>query len=93
MPIETLRNMALTNAKNAAPDARIVSQETRRVNGHDVSVLQIDGTIQGIRFTYLGYYYSGQEGTIQLITYTAANLFEEYKPQLEQLLDGFTINP
>ena len=79
-------------ARNAAPDAQIVSQETRRVNGRDVMVLQIRGTLQAIRFVYLGYYYAGPEGTIQLLTYTAANLFDEYKPQFEQLLDGLTIN-
>jgi len=92
MPLEGLRDLALNNARNAAPDAQIVSQETRRVNGRDVMVLQIRGTLQAIRFVYLGYYYAGPEGTIQLLTYTAANLFDEYKPQFEQLLDGLTIN-
>ena len=91
--IEALRQMALTNAKNAAPDAEIVSQENRRVNGHDVMVLQIKGSVQGIGFVYFGYYYVGPEGTFQLLTYTAANLFDEYKPQFEQLLDGFTLKP
>jgi hypothetical protein len=55
MPLAGLRDLALANAKNAAPDAQIVSEETRRVNGHDVMVLQIRGTLQTIRFVYLGY--------------------------------------
>ncbi|HYX81224.1 MAG TPA: hypothetical protein VE714_02450 [Gemmatimonadales bacterium] len=93
MSMDALRDVALTNARSAAPDARIVSQETRRVNGHDVMVMQIEGTIKTIRFIYLGYYYVGPEGTFQLLTYTAANLFKEYRTPFEQLLDGFTLTP
>jgi hypothetical protein len=93
MSIDALRDLALNNAKAAAPDAQIVSQETRRVNGHDVMALQITGSMQGIGFVYFGYYYVGSEGTFQLLTYTAKNLFDEYKPQFERLLDGFTLNP
>ena len=93
LTIDALRQIALTNAQSAAPDAEIVSQERRRVNGHDVMVLQIKGSVQGIGFVYFGYYYVGPEGTFQVLTYTSTNLFDEYKGQFELLLDGFTINP
>jgi hypothetical protein len=53
--------------------------------------LQIRGTIQSIPFVYLGYYYSGQEGSIQLLTYTASNLFDEYRHDFQELLDGFVV--
>ena len=93
MTIDALRDLVLTNAKSSAPDAEIVSQQTRRVNGREVMVVQMQGTMQSIRFVYLGYYYAGPEGAIQIVTYTGANLFAEYRPQMEQLLDGLIINP
>lgn len=93
IPLEGLRNIALTNAKNAAPDAQIISEEKRRVNGKDVIALKIKGTISEIPFFYYGYYYSGKEGTIQAITYTAQNLFDEFKGDFEELLSGLVINP
>jgi hypothetical protein len=91
MPIETLKGVALQNAKAAAPDSKIISEETRRVNGKEVKMLIIDGTVSGIPFRYYGYYYSGKQGTIQLITYTGQSLFEKYKLEFTNLLNGLEI--
>jgi hypothetical protein len=90
IPIDSLRKIALINAKEAAPDARIVKEEKRTVNGNDVLHLQIEGTIEGIPFVYLGYYYSGKEGAVQVITFTGTNLLEEYRKDFEEFLNGFT---
>lgn len=89
--LEALRTLALSNAKNAAPDARITLEETRTVNGTPTLVLQIQGTIQGIPFTYYGYYYAGSEGCIQVLTYTSNNLFPEFKGDFQDFLNGFTL--
>ncbi|MDH5178365.1 MAG: hypothetical protein OEZ39_06910 [Gammaproteobacteria bacterium] len=88
--VETLVKIALENAKRAAPDARIVSQEYRTVNGLRVIQLKILGTIQGIRFTYLGYYYSNSKGTNQLLTFTSENLFPQFEKEAEEFLNGMT---
>ena len=93
LPIDALKNLALTNAKNAAPDAHITLDEKRRVNGVDVTVLQIKGTIQGIPFIYYGYYYAGKDGCIQILNYTAQNLFDDYKADFLDFLNGFTVEP
>lgn len=92
MSLDTLKNLALNNAKSAAPDVEIIFQETRRVNGTDVLVLQMKGTIQGIAFYYYGYYYAGSGGVIQVITYTGQNLFDEYKKDFDEFLDGLTVS-
>lgn len=91
MTIEALRNVALENAKNAAPDARIVSEEYRTVNGTKILCMQMEGTASGIKFTYYGYYYAGSAGVLQLLTYTSQNLFEEYRPELQEFLNGLVI--
>ncbi|MCE1229778.1 MAG: hypothetical protein LWX11_09885 [Firmicutes bacterium] len=91
IPTNTLKDIALSNAKNVAPDSEIVQEETRLVNGNEVLHMQIRGTIQGIPFIYFGYYYTGKEGCIQMITYTTNNLFDEYKKDFTDFLNGFTI--
>ena len=88
IPLESFKNIVLENAKEASPDIKIVKQEYRNVNGIKVLMLQMQGTIQGIKFIYYGYYYSNEKGTIQLLTFTGASLFKEYKNDIELFLNG-----
>lgn len=91
IPIENLKNIAVENARSVAPDIQIVKLEQRTVNGLKVLLMQMNGTIQGVKFTYYGYYYSFKGGTVQLLTYTAQNLLDEYKPDMEDFLNGFEL--
>lgn len=88
VPLTTLKDLALENAKLVAPDAKVINEEYRTVNGLKVLLLQINGTTQGIKFSYYGYYYSNSNGTVQFITYTSQNLMEDYKKDAESLLNG-----
>jgi hypothetical protein len=91
MPLATLKHIALENAKQAAPDAHLATEEKRLVNGKEVLCMQVKGTVEGIPFVYLGYYYSGTEGSVQVITFTAENLFNESRKEFEEFLNGFEI--
>jgi hypothetical protein len=91
IPIATLKNIALEKAKSVAPDAVIVLQEERIVNETKLWNMRIDGTIQGIPFTYYGYYWSGQAGALQMIAYTGKSLFDEFKAEITDLLNGLVI--
>lgn len=88
IPLETLRDVALENARAVAPDLKIVREEYRTVNQLRVLMLQMNGTMQGIRFSYLGYYFSNSEGTVQFVTYTSQNLMDSYRSTCEDLLNG-----
>ena len=88
VPMASLKKIVLTNARNAAPDAAITFDETRKVNGATVEAMQITGTTQGIPFRYYGYYFSGTAGTVQIICYTGESLFPDYKADFEELLNG-----
>ncbi len=88
---DALVSVALGNARTAAPDAKVVMDEKRVVNGVPIRSLQIKGTVQGIKFRYFNYYYAGSAGSIQVITYTSENLFEEYASDFQELLDGFEV--
>jgi hypothetical protein len=88
IPLTELKNIALGNAKAAAPDIKLIKEEYRMVNGVKMLHLQMDGTIQGIKFTYLGYYYSNESGTVQLLTYSSQKLMKENSGLCEELLNG-----
>jgi len=86
---ESLTEIALGNAKNLAPNIAIIKREFRNVNGENVIYMEMQGTAQGIDFTYLGYYFSNRQGTTQLVTYTATSLVEKYRKDIDELLNGF----
>jgi hypothetical protein len=88
IPIESLADIALANARSAAPDARIVLKEYRVVNSRKVMYMEINGKIMGIDFTYFGYYYSNASGTTQFMTYTATKTVDKYKSQAIEFLNG-----
>lgn len=91
IPVETLTDVALSNAQNAAPDSKVIRQEYRIVNGQKVIYMEINGTIKGINFIYLGYYCSNSAGTTQWVAYTSANAVDKYKSEIMELLNGFTL--
>ena len=89
IPLLSLRELAISNAKEVAPDVKIDSEEYRTINGTKILMLQMSGTTQGVKFKYYSYYYSSSKGVAQIVTYTALNLFEDYKDKMERLLNGF----
>jgi hypothetical protein len=91
IPIDSLPDIALHNAQDADPNARITFQDKRRVNGVDLWFLNIDAVVSGIPVTYYGYYYSGQSGTVQILTYTGRSLVPEYEKDFIDFLNGFRL--
>jgi len=91
MRMESLKKLAISNAKQAAPDIKVVSEEKRVVNGKELLCMKLSGTLEGMSFIYYGYYYSGTEGTLQVVAYTGANLFDEFKQDFEDFLNGTQI--
>ena len=88
--LEELVNIAIDNAKDVAPNMKIVKKEYRMVNNHKVIYMEMEGTVQSIKFTYLGYYFSDSSGTTQYLTYTGTNLVEKYRKNIDNFLNGFT---
>ena len=89
IPIESLKGIAINNARSVAPDIRVIREEYRTVNGLELLMMQMAGTIQGTKFIYHGYYYFSPSGTVQLLTYTGENLFQQYEERIEDFLNGF----
>lgn len=88
VPLESLKDIVMKNGQSVSPDIHVVKEEYRMVNGLKVLLLQSDGTIQGVKFSYYGYYFSNKNGTVQLIMYTAQNLLSRYLKDCEEVLNG-----
>ncbi|NOQ35092.1 MAG: hypothetical protein GQ569_04265 [Methylococcaceae bacterium] len=91
VPLENLKKLALENVRSVASNVEIAGEERKLVNGYEMMVLRINGAIEGIPFSYLNYYASGDWGTIQFVTYTATVLMPEYETDFLDLLNGLTI--
>lgn len=90
-PLESLPELALINVREAAPDAKIVKQEYRFVNGKKVIYVEMNATAEGIAITYWGYFYSSPAGTTQLVTYTSTNSANKYASEIIDFLNGLDI--
>ena len=86
--IDALKQLAITNGKNASTKFRILKEEVRKVNNKYVYMLKFSATVKGINFIYIGYYVAGETNCIQLLTMTPENLFSEHKEELENILNG-----
>ena len=84
-----LPDVALSNAKSASPDVKVVTESWRTVNGLRTLVVRLDGTTSGIRFSFYNQMYSDAAGTVQLAGWTGANLFGEYRRDFLELFAGF----
>ena len=91
IPLESLKDVALENARSVAPDIQITKEEYRTVNGKKILLLQMTGTIQKIKFTYYSYYYSDSKGTTQFITYSSDQIMKERINEVEILLNGLVV--
>jgi hypothetical protein len=88
LPMEALANIALDNARDAAPDVKVVSKEYRTVNGLKVLMMQMTGTIQEILFSYYGYYYTSGNGALQFLVYSSKENVDAHAVEIEKLLNG-----
>lgn len=88
LPLESLANIALDNARDAAPDVKVMQKEYRIVNGLKVLMMRMTGTIQNIKFSYYGYYYSTAHGATQFLVYSSADIVDQHIADIEVLLNG-----
>lgn len=88
IPIETLKKAAILNAKNSSTDLKLINEEYRIVNGMKVIMLEMNATVQGMKFTYIGYYYSNAQGSYQILTYSYTKLIKRFRKDSEIFLNG-----
>jgi len=92
IPTDDLVDIALSNAQESDPNAKMLSKTSVTVAGHNAVIAKTAGTNKGIHFIFYGLYYGGTEGTDQIIGYTGSSLFDEYKSDFDELLRGLRFN-
>jgi len=91
VPTAALKQAVIDNFRKQAPDGKVTLDTKRKVSGHEVLVIGMDGTVNGVPFRYLGYYYAGTSGVVQVFTYTSPEAFERNAPVFTRFLDGLEI--
>ncbi len=85
---DALRFAAIQNLQKVDPNAEMLFEEKRSVGGRDMWVRNMRASVNGVTFVYLNCYYTGPEGSIQVMTWTTPNLFEDMKTDMEAFFDG-----
>jgi hypothetical protein len=91
MPLNALKDVVLENIKKADPNPKIITEEKRLVNGREVLCLVIEVAPGQIPLTFYYYLYTGKAGSIQVVAWTGTNLFDEYKQDLTNFLNGLEL--
>jgi hypothetical protein len=89
VPLNTIKEAATGSFKRKGSECRIAEEQKIMVNGTEGLLLKIDALVDGIPVSYLNGYFSTREGTFQLITYTAYNLFDRHRKAMMELICGF----
>jgi S1-C subfamily serine protease len=87
-----LEKFVLQDFKNKASNVSVVARETRVVNGKKVLALTVDATVDGVAVRYLGYYYTGSAGTVQLLSWASKSIFDSNLTRLENFLNGLEVD-
>jgi len=93
IPIENLAEVAFINAAEVDPNLVIDEVEYRTVNDVQVIMMKMKANIHGMKIVYLGYYFSNETGSNQLVTYTQQESFAETEKHILELLNGLVIQP
>jgi len=90
--LEAIPEIILNVAKTQGiENPKIVKQEKRLVNGVETLYIQWEGDLMGNKLVYIYNVYSGQDSTIQAVTFTFGDLFDEYQKEMNAFLDGFCL--
>lgn len=90
-PMEKLAQIAVVNAQSFAPGTKMVNREYRVVNGLKVIYMEMQGSAEGVDFTYRGYYFSNKNGSAQLVTYTGTSIIDKFDAEIQEFLNGLSV--
>ena len=87
-----VRAYVLEQAKQAAPDVKLVAEEKKKVNGVPVLSVRLEGTTaDGVRAVFYGYFFHRPGVFIQAVTVTPKEHFAAVSADLTEFLDGLQI--
>ena len=92
VPPDVISDIALANAQSADPNAKVIFRDKRRINGAAVYFLKIEANVDTVPMVYWGYFYAGENGTVQVVMSTTKTLLPQYQKDFLDFLNGFTVS-
>lgn len=87
-PLLIHRDAVFANIKKVVPDAQLIYQEYRNVNGQNVLQIEITGTVGAYPCMYWGYLVSGAAGSTTWLAFGTQELVSQNKVDIETLMNG-----
>lgn len=92
IPFDELAKSAIKNFREKDPKAEIEEREMRYINGRKMLMMIASATYEGSQIKFIGYYYAGSSGTVQLLAWTTKSLFSTNQARLEEFLNGLVVS-
>jgi hypothetical protein len=91
IPRSTMKKSILARIKSKDRNARVTLDESRRVNYTELSCRELETTLEGVHWKALIYFWSGRQGSLQMYGYTGRDIFDEFRADLTDLLNGLVV--
>ncbi len=91
MAPDLVTKVAIEAARKVDPEAKLSKIEYRVINKKKILHLTYDAKVYGNPFVYNSYIYTGENLTIQFITYTVKNKLAESEKDLFDLMNGLEV--
>ena len=91
IPIESMPDLAIVNAKKVDPSTKELARGTRLVNGRKLQFAEYQSELKGVPFIFYSHFYSDPSGTIQVIGWTAKNLLATHRGTIEAFVSGLQV--
>lgn len=91
MAPEIVTKVAIEAARKVDPEAKLTKIEYRIINRKKILHLTYDAMVYGNPFVYNSYIFTGENLTIQFITYTTKNKLAESEKDLFDLMNGLEV--
>lgn len=88
MPADKVKEAAKYNLEKESKNFSVVKETAITVNDAPGYLLEMDAEIRGIPYTYIGYYFGGSGGAIQVLCWTNQESADDYKKDIIEFLDG-----
>jgi len=92
VPKDLMRQVIEMNAKRAAQVFEPIEENEITVNGIRLNRLKVHVKIKDMDLLFLYYYFSDDNGTVQLFAYTSVDIFNKYEEDITEFMNGIMIN-
>lgn len=92
MPIDTLKELVLFNAKKDGVNVQLLESIYKEVNNNKLLYMKYSVIIDGYSHFFCGYIFSNEKGSYQFFAKAKAENYSDKKADIEELINGLVIN-